>query len=98
MVVLPTVFLVMLIGIGAFSAQLAQLGLVSSASSIARALATEDSNLQDQLIAQLDSSVGFEIIEDNSSICVVLSRKVIIPGMDFEIFQLSEQQCAGYIG
>lgn len=97
--VLPTVLLVIVLGVGAFSLQLKQLSLVSAASSIAKAIAREESVEEvDLMLTKLSPKVAFEIIEQDDSICVILSEEVVVPGMDFEIFGLTEQQCVANFG
>lgn len=95
---LPTVALVMVIAIAALGVQIDRLKLVSAASQIVRAISREEpESMVEELLANLDSEVVFEITESDSTICVELTRDYSIPGLHNEPLRLSEMQCAGAI-
>jgi hypothetical protein len=69
--------------------------LVTAASDIARAIAREEPMaLVDALVLDLGSEVGFEFLEEDGLVCVVLKSGVELIGIDLTGFDLIETQCA----
>lgn len=92
---LPAVLMVLVVAFGAMSIQLTRMELISSASSIARAIARgEPIEIVDNLVADVGEQVDFEIQESEGLICVVLKSKVEILNLDLQEFDLIETQCA----
>ncbi len=92
---LPAVLLVLGLALGAMSIQLQRMQLVTAASDIARAIAREEPMaLVDALVLDLGSEVGFEFLEEDGLVCVVLKSGVELIGIDLTGFDLIETQCA----
>ena len=92
---LPAVLLVLGLALGAMSIQLQRMQLVTAASDIARAIAREEPMaLVDALVLDLGSEVGFEFLEEDGLVCVVLKSGVELLGIDLTGFDLIETQCA----
>jgi hypothetical protein len=92
---LPAVLLVLGLALGAMSIQLQRMQLVTAASDIARAIAREEPMaLVDALVLDLGSEVGFEFLEEDGLVCVVLKSGVELIGIDLNGFDLIETQCA----
>jgi hypothetical protein len=92
---LPAVLLVIALAVGAMSIQLQRMQLVSAASEIARAIAREEpAALVDQLVSDLGQQVGFELLEQDGLVCVILESGVELIGIDMTGLELIETQCA----
>jgi Flp pilus assembly protein TadG len=92
---LPAVLMVLVVAISAMTVQLTRMELVSSASSIARAIARgEPIEVVDALVMEAGSAVSFEIQELEGLICVVLKSEIKILDFDLPDFELIETQCA----
>lgn len=92
---LPAVLLVIALALGAMSIQLQRMQLVSAASEIARAIAREEPMaLVDGLVSDLGEQIGFELLEADGLVCVVLKSGVELIGIDVTGLELIETQCA----
>ena len=92
---LPAVVMIVAMALGAMSVQLQRMELVSSASTIARAIARgEPIEIIDALVAELGEQVGFEIQEELGVVCVVLRSEIGIFSTDLSGLELIETQCA----
>ena len=92
---LPAVLLVLGLVLGAMSIQLQRMQLVSAASEIARAIAREEPMaLVDGLVLGLGDKVGFEFLEEDGLVCVILKSGVELIGIDLTGLELIERQCA----
>jgi hypothetical protein len=92
---LPVITLVLALAIGAMGLQLQKLQLISTASSVAKAIARGESlAIVDELVTQAGERVKFELSEIENTVCVSLSLAATFPGIEFAGFDLSETQCA----
>jgi hypothetical protein len=92
---LPAVLLVIALAVGVMSIQLQRIQLVSAASEIARAIAREEPMaVVDGLVSDLGEQVGFEFLEEQGLICVVLKSGIELLDFDLTGLELSETQCA----
>jgi hypothetical protein len=92
---LPAVVIIVALALGAMSVQLQRMELVSSASTIARAIARgEPIGIVDALVTDLGEQVGFEIQEELGVVCVVLRSEIGIFSIDLTGLELIETQCA----
>lgn len=92
---LPAVLMLVGLSLGAMNLQLQRMELVSSASTIARAIAREEPvEVVDALVMQLGEQVGFEIQESEGVVCVVLRSEVGILSIELTGLELIESQCA----
>jgi hypothetical protein len=92
---LPVITLVLALAIGAIGLQLQKLQLIGAASSVAKAIARGESmSTVDELIAQSGERVKFELSEIENMVCVSLSVDSALPGIEIEVFELLETQCA----
>ena len=92
---LPAITLVIALAIGAMSLQLQKLQLIVAASSVAKAIARGESmSTVDDLIAQAGERVKFELSEIENTVCVSLSLDAVLPGIEIDVFDLLETQCA----
>jgi hypothetical protein len=92
---LPAVFMLVGLSLGAMNLQLQRMELVSSASTIARAIAREEPvEVVDALVMELGEQVGFEIQESEGVVCVVLRSEVGILSIELTGLELIESQCA----
>jgi hypothetical protein len=92
---LPAVLMIVGLALGAMSIQLQRMELISSASTIARAIAREEPiELVDGLVMALGDKVGFEIQESEGIVCVVLRSEVGILSIQLSGLELIESQCA----
>lgn len=92
---LPAVLLVIALAIGAMSIQLQRMQLVSAASEIARAIAREEPvNLIDGMVSDLGEQVGFEFLQRDGLVCVVLKSGIELLDFDLTGLDLIETQCA----
>jgi hypothetical protein len=90
---LPAVLMVLAFALSMMSIQLTRMELVSSASSIARAIARQEPlEVVDAMVAQAGEKVAFEIQESEGLICVVLKSEFTV--LDLPGFELIETQCA----
>lgn len=91
---LPTILLVIGLTIGAMSLQLERIKLLSTASDIARAIAREESPaVVDTLVMSLGTKVGFELLEDDGLVCVILKSDVKLLSFELTGLELIERQC-----
>ena len=96
---LPAVTLVVAIAIGAISVQLKRIDLVASSSVLARAIARDEpADVIDQMISRLGNAVKFELQESGSFVCVSLKESVSLPGIEGQLLELDEKQCARATG
>ena len=92
---LPAVVIIVALALGAMSVQLQRMELVSSASTIARAIARgEPIGIVDALVTDLGEQVGFEIQEELGVVCVILRSEIGIFSIDLTGLELIETQCA----
>ena len=92
---LPAVVMIVALALGAMSVQLQRMELVSSASTIARAIARgEPIAIVDALVSELGERVGFEIQEELGVVCVILRSEIGIMSIDLTGLELIETQCA----
>jgi hypothetical protein len=92
---LPAVLMLVGLSLGAMNLQLQRMELVSSASTIARAIAREEPvEVVDALVMELGEQVGFEIQESEGVVCVVLRSEVGILSIELTGLELIESQCA----
>jgi hypothetical protein len=92
---LPAVVIIVALALGAMSVQLQRMELVSSASTIARAIARgEPIAIVDALVTDLGEQVGFEIQEELGVVCVILRSEIGIFSIDLTGLELIETQCA----
>lgn len=92
---LPAVMLLVFLAISVMSVQLERLGMVSSASSISRAIARDEpQDVVDQMVADLGPEIQFELIEAETRVCVILTRAVRFPMIESPILDLVETQCS----
>ncbi len=92
---LPAVLMIVGLALGAMSIQLQRMELISSASTIARAIAREEPiELVDGLVMALGDKVGFEIQESEGIVCVVLRSEVGILSIQLSGLELIVCQCA----
>ena len=92
---LPAVVMIVAMALGAMSVQLQRMELVSTASTIARAIARgEPIAIVDALVSELGEQVGFEIQEELGVVCVVLRSEIGIFSIDLTGLELIETQCA----
>jgi hypothetical protein len=92
---LPAVLMIVGLALGVMSIQLQRMELISSASTIARAIAREEPiQVVDGLVMALGEQVGFEIQEAEGVVCVVLSSEVGILSIKLTGLELIESQCA----
>lgn len=92
---LPAVLLIVGLALGAMSIQLQRMELVSAASTIARAIARDESiEIVDALVSDLGEQVGFEIQEELGVVCVILRSEIGILSIDLTGLELIESQCA----
>lgn len=92
---LPAVLMLVGLALGAMNLQLQRMELVSSASTIARAIAREEPvEVVDALVMELGEQVGFEIQESEGVVCVVLRSEVGILSIELSGLELIESQCA----
>jgi hypothetical protein len=92
---LPAVLMLVGLSLGAMNLQLQRMELVSSASTIARAIAREEPvEVVDALVMELGEQVGFEIQESEGIVCVVLRSEVGILSIELTGLELIESQCA----
>ena len=92
---LPAVLMIVGLALGAMSIQLQRMELISSASTIARAIAREEPiELVDGLVMALGDKVGFEIQESEGIVCVVLRSEVGILSIQLSGLELIDSQCA----
>ena len=98
-IALPAVTMVLGITVAAFGLQIERLKLVSSAATIARAVArTEAAETINQLASQLDASATLTLETRADLICARLQRSFNLPGLPGKAFDLSEVQCARKLG
>ena len=92
---LPAITLVVALAIGAMSLQLQKLQLIGAASSVAKAIARGESlAIVDGLVAKAGERVKFEFSEIENMVCVSLSVDAALPGIEIDVFDLLETQCA----
>ena len=92
---IPAVLMLVGLSLGAMNLQLQRMELVSSASTIARAIAREEPvEVVDALVMELGEQVGFEIQESEGVVCVVLRSEVGILSIELTGLELIESQCA----
>ncbi len=92
---LPAVLLILGLALSAMTIQLQRMELVSSASTIARAIARgEPIEVVDALVSELGEAVGFEIDESEGLICVILQSEITIFSIELGDLKLIETQCA----
>ena len=96
---LPAVLLIMTLSVAAMSLQFTKLQLITSAATIASAVARgEADTVIDQLVLMAGEQVQFELVELEDSICVQLSVDQEIAGIELEFINLIETQCARAFG
>jgi len=96
---LPTVILLIVMAIGALSIQLHRIELAGLAGEVAKAVARgESEQVVEGLIGQLAEGVGFELSEDERSVCVRLSESIQLPIAEFELLSVEESACAVVLG
>jgi hypothetical protein len=92
---LPTVILLIVLAIGALSIQLHRIELASLAGDIAKAVARQEpERVVQDLIARLSGEIGFELLENEGSVCVRLSESIQLPIAEFELMTVEESACA----
>lgn len=98
-VVLPTVILILAISLGALSATVERIRLVSVAAGVARALArAEPIEKVRQIYSSQLSGRKLDISESGELICAKVGLRLKLPGIpDFDL-RLAETQCARQVG
>jgi hypothetical protein len=92
---LPVLMFVIALAIGAMGLQLQKLQLINSATMIAGAIARgEDISYVDDLVLNAGLEVLFEIQEVEDLVCVTLSKKMKLPGLDIGFLDLVERACS----
>lgn len=97
--VLPTVFLILAISIGAISAQIEKVKLLTVAGMLSRALARAEpiESLQGLFASQLKGR-NWQVSNQEAFVCVEVSRTIAPAGLpEFEL-RLAEEQCARKLG
>jgi len=98
-IVLPTVFLLLGISLGAVAAQFERIKLVSVAAGLARAVARGESESQarEAFASQLEGkSVVFSV--DGLLLCAEVSRNVTLPGLPNLPMRLADRECSRRLG
>jgi hypothetical protein len=99
---LPAMVLIISITLGAFALQIERLKMVAVAATAARAIARgENPDTVAGLVAEMNgAAIGqeLEIVFREELACVVLSQGFRIPGLEAEVFELSETHCARKLG
>ncbi|CAB4612087.1 unannotated protein [freshwater metagenome] len=101
---LPAVALVIAITLGAFSLQIERMKLVEVSATAARAVARGESEENARaLITELffplaAESLLVEYEHRENVVCAKLSRRFALPGLEANLFDVAEVQCARKVG
>ena len=98
-IVLPTVFLILAISLGAMSAQFERIKLVSVAAGLARAVARGEPEAQAREVFAnelRDKSVSFSA--DGLLLCAEVSRNLALPALPNLSLRLADRECSRELG
>jgi hypothetical protein len=99
---LPAVVLVISITLGAFALQIERMKIVGVAATAARAIARgENPDMVAGLVAEMQGAAlgaELEIVFREEFACVNLSQGFRIPGLEADVFELTETHCARKLG
>lgn len=99
---LPAVVLIISITLGAFALQIERMKMVGVVATAARAIARgENPDMVSGLVAEMQGAplgAELEIVFREELACVILSQGLRIPGLEADVFEITETHCARKLG